>query len=95
MSIGILTRKVKKETDLCNGPGKLCKAMGIDIRQNALNLCDINSSIFIAANDNLDESKIIKSPRVGVAYAKECAKWPWRFRIKNNPWTSPLNVVVY
>ncbi|HCI69799.1 MAG TPA: DNA-3-methyladenine glycosylase, partial [Balneola sp.] len=34
-------------------------------------------------------SQIISSPRVGVDYAGEDAKLPWRFRIKGNKFTSP------
>jgi DNA-3-methyladenine glycosylase len=32
------------------------------------------------------ENQIIASPRVGVAYVKEAALLPYRFRVKHNPW---------
>ena len=37
----------------------------------------------------LTENQIIASPRVGVAYAGEDARHPWRFRLHGSPWTSP------
>ncbi|MCC7429730.1 DNA-3-methyladenine glycosylase, partial [bacterium] len=37
---------------------------------------------------NFSEAEILASERVGVAYAGEDAKRPWRFRVKNSLWTS-------
>ena len=37
----------------------------------------------------IKSNNIIKSPRVGVSYAKEHAALPLRFRLKGNKWTSP------
>lgn len=76
-----------------SGPGKLCQALGIDMHHNGLDLCHDRSEICIADAKCLNEDEIIKSPRVGIAYAQECAHWPWRFRIKDSPFTSlPKNV---
>lgn len=83
-------RRMQKSNNfnLTNGPGKLCKALGITKIHNDINLCDSKSLIYIADNTTVKPANIIASPRVGIAYAEECAYWPWRFRIKNNPWTS-------
>lgn len=80
---------------LANGPGKLCQALGIDRKHNGIQLCSESSELWIAANEDLDDSHIMASPRVGVAYAEDCALWPWRFRLKNSPWTSPPKLVKY
>ena len=37
----------------------------------------------------INENQTMASPRVGVEFAEEAGKWPWRFRIKDNGWTSP------
>lgn len=83
-------RKSKKSTyNLCSGPGKLCEAMGIEMIHNDLNLIESNQIWIEDHQMSVKSSEILSSPRVGVDYAAECALWPWRFRIKNNPWTSP------
>ncbi len=86
----MLKRKNKKIKDysLSNGPGALCKALGITKKENNLKLT--GPIIWIEDKGfDLKEDDIIKSPRVGVAYAGQDAFLPWRFRIKNNKWTSP------
>ena len=83
-------RKANKITkNLTNGPGKLSQALGISTNHNGVNLYNKQSKIKIKlAEQYLSKDQIICSPRVGISYAQECAQWPWRFRIKDNPWTS-------
>ncbi len=78
------------ERKLTAGPGALTEALGIRTAHTGLSLLDPSSPIWLEDRGEVDlAEKIMASPRVGVAYAKECAEWPWRFRIKNSPWTSP------
>lgn len=81
-------RKTDKLTPkITAGPGMLSGALGIDSNSNNLKLN--GSTVWIEdANIKIEECNIIKSPRVGIAFAKEDAILPWRFRIKNNKWTS-------
>ena len=74
--------------NLTAGPGALSKALGIKTSHTKTPL---NSDIIWIEDRGilLEEKEIIASPRVGVAYAKEDALLPWRFRIKGNPYTSP------
>ena len=66
----------------------LTQAIGINLAHNGLSLC--GSKIWVEdRNVEIDSQDIIASPRVGVAYAGKDAKLPWRFRIKDNLWTSP------
>ena len=75
---------------LTNGPGVMSTALGIRCTHTGLNMCREDSPIRIADRGiHIPESRIIASPRVGIAYAKECAEWNWRFRIKDSKWTSP------
>lgn len=77
----------KLEKTLTSGPGSLTQALGINTTHNALNLTE--SLIWVEDHEiTLRSEEIIASPRVGVDYAGEDAQLPWRFRIKNNPWTS-------
>ena len=70
-----------------NGPGKLCKAMGIDRRLNAH---DLTSPRFhIAVPDRIEPFTIVKRPRIGVNYAgKYWAGRLLRFYIRGNPFVS-------
>ncbi len=90
-------RSIKsKGHSLTNGPGKLSQALGIKTAHNGINLLSDGSPIKITLSERqLASKEIIASPRVGIAYAKECAHWPWRFRIKDNPWTSLPHEVSY
>ncbi|MCB0688898.1 MAG: DNA-3-methyladenine glycosylase, partial [Saprospiraceae bacterium] len=74
---------------LTNGPGSLTKAMGITTHWDGV-LLDTEKNIWIEDRERrLEPEDVIRSPRVGVDYAAECALWNWRFRIKNNQWCSP------
>ena len=70
------------------GPGSLSKAMGIRTEHTGLDLS--KGEIWVEdRGEKVPPSSIIASPRVGVGYAEDHALWPLRFRIKDNPWTSP------
>lgn len=83
-------RKAKGATkNLTNGPGKLTQALGLTTKWNGLQLLDSNTPIEVSLPDEyLKKRDIVCGPRVGIGYAQECAHWPWRFRIRNNAWTS-------
>jgi len=78
--------KTKLEYNLTSGPGTLSKALGINSSQNGLSIT--GKSIWLEDKGvKLKEEQIIASPRVGIDYAEEYINKPWRFRIKDNPWT--------
>jgi DNA-3-methyladenine glycosylase len=80
-------RKVKKNQDLANGPGKLCTALKITRELNGEALW--SKALFIEkTGPTISNEKIAKVPRVGVDYAGEAAKWPLRFYIKENKFIS-------
>ncbi len=87
----IKRRKLDKFSPrLTNGPGSLSKALGINTSLNGLDLT--GNTIWIEdRNEIITEKEIISSPRVGVESAGTDAKKPWRFRIFNNPFCSPVN----
>ncbi len=73
--------------DLTNGPGKWTQAFGITTDLNGLDLSAMDSLIQIFdPGVNIPDDKIIAGPRVGIDYAEEWAKKPWRFRIKDSKW---------
>jgi len=70
------------------GPGLLCKAMGIDKRLNDHDL--LSDDFYIAAPGKPDTFTIVKRPRIGVDYAKHWANRHLRFYIKGNSFVSRL-----
>lgn len=85
----MLERTGKKQFDntLTRGPGNVSKALGILTKHSAQSL--LSKTIFIA-EDNfiLNKKDLAVSPRIGVDYAGEDAKLPYRFYIKGNPFVS-------
>ena len=87
----MLKRRNKNNIDfsLTSGPSRLTNALGITMNENSLSL--LNDLIWIEDQKNILDNDVISSPRVGIPYAQEYVHSLWRFRIKNNPWTSPPN----
>lgn len=87
--IAIMEKRMKRKADhtITRGPGNLCKAMGIDLRQNGVSLR--SESLYIAEDGLVFPDQLISlSPRIGVDYAGEDAKRLYRFYIKGNPFVS-------
>jgi DNA-3-methyladenine glycosylase len=68
------------------GPGLLCKEMGIDKRLNGHSL--ESTDFYIASTNETLPITIVKKPRIGVDYAKHWAKRLLRFYIKDNSFIS-------
>jgi DNA-3-methyladenine glycosylase len=76
-----------KLTRITSGPGKLTKALGIDRTWNGKYLLD--DDVWLEdSGTKIGKNKIAASERIGIDYAGEDAKLPWRFTIKDNPWIS-------
>ncbi len=85
----MLARTGKKRADhtLTKGPGNVSKALGINTGHTGQSLLD--NEIYIAADDfGVNKKDIIATPRIGVDYAGEDAKLPYRFILKDNPYVS-------
>ena len=85
----MLERTNKKQLDhtLTRGPGNVSKALGIYTKHSGESL--LSKNLFIATDDFvLNKKDMAASPRIGVEYAGEDAKLPYRFYIKGNPFVS-------
>lgn len=81
-------RAVPKERELTSGPGKLCKALGID---RSFDREDLTTSTRVWLEDAGARPRpedIAEGPRIGIAYAEEYALKPWRFWLKGNVFVS-------
>jgi DNA-3-methyladenine glycosylase len=72
---------------LTNGPGKVCQAFAITREHYGWDLCA--SPLFLAAAPaSAQRVRVARAPRVGIGYAGEWAKKPWRFFEHENPYVS-------
>lgn len=80
----LLRRNMKvQKPNLSAGPGTLSKALGITTDLDGLDLS--GNTIWLEDNGyQIKEEKLKVGPRIGVDYAKEDAKLPWRFYISPN-----------
>jgi len=80
----IASTKNKRRTG--SGPALVTKYLGIDIHHNRKSF--LSGDLFIA-DDQFIPEHISASPRIGVDYAGEAARWPYRFFISNHPHVTP------
>ncbi len=74
------TGKTKNGYNLTNGPAKLCKAMGITLKQNNISL--LGDIIWLEDRGiKISQKDIEITPRIGIDYAEEDALLPYRFLI--------------
>ena len=74
-------------TDKTWGPGLLCRAMNIDLRQNTIDLC--GDVLWLERPPGRPQpARISRGPRIGVDYAGDWAKRPWRFYDSASPYVS-------
>ncbi|KEO74016.1 hypothetical protein EL17_07645 [Anditalea andensis] len=81
-------RQMDNPKTLCNGPGKLAQAMGIDKVVNDTVLYEKNSPIWIGDVGTGEDFETVTTTRIGVDYAEEDALLPWRYYIKGNSYIS-------
>jgi DNA-3-methyladenine glycosylase len=76
----IARRGVGRELDLCNGPGKLTQALGVELELNGSDL--LTGPVRLLDGERLPH---VTSLRVGITKAAEL---PWRFSVPGNRYVS-------
>lgn len=76
----------KPEKRVTMGPGSLSKAMGITRELYGKLL--VPGKVWLEWGERLPDEKVKTGPRIGVDYAGEDAKLPWRFWEANNGYVS-------
>jgi DNA-3-methyladenine glycosylase len=80
---------LKHNLHLTSGPGKLTKALGIDRTFNGKFL--LNADVWVEDLDiKIPLRDAVASERIGIDYAGEDARLPWRFTIRDNKWVSKV-----
>jgi DNA-3-methyladenine glycosylase len=72
--LGVASRRRGRDTDLANGPGKLCQALGITLDLDGTNLLDPGSLLRLEEGEQPE--MVMATPRVGISKARDV---PWRF----------------
>jgi DNA-3-methyladenine glycosylase len=78
-------RDVESDILLCNGPGKLCEALGIDGGLDGASLG--RGPLRILAGDPVTASRVGVSARIGITRA---AEWPLRFFVADSRYVSRM-----
>lgn len=65
-----------------DGPGKLCRALGISLAQNRKSL--LGPQLFLEDAPEVPSRQVEKGPRIGVDYAEEWAQKPYRFWVRGS-----------
>ena len=77
-------RKGQPGKQWTNGPAKICQALGIDGRLNGINICSLETKLFIENNSVVKPNLIYAGPRIGLNSVPE--PWrskPWRFMLQD------------
>lgn len=72
--------KARRDADLCNGPGKLCAALGIDRAFDGASLTG-GSALTVCAGEAVPDAQVLVTPRIGISKAVE---WPLRFVVRGD-----------
>ncbi len=80
----VLIRAIEVDGVLIDGPGRLCRALQIDRSLNRIDLTTQESLWFEDRGSRIVRRQIAALPRIGVDYAGEWAKKPWRFRLQRD-----------
>ena len=81
--VEVMVERRGRSRDLCNGPGRLAAALGIDETWNGHELSE--PPLWIAPERSPGEIRVGASGRIGVSRA---ADWPLRFYEQGNPHVS-------
>lgn len=81
----VLRRGTEKPTALCSGPGKLCQALSLSRAHTGTDLTVPEGGLWLEPGDTLPA---VTSPRIGIDYAGEAARWPLRFTAAESAYLS-------
>ena len=84
-SMRVRRPRARHDAQLCNGPGKLCAALGIDRSYDGASLTGA-SALTIHAGESITDDLVLVGPRVGISKAVEL---PLRFRCDSSRFPQP------
>ena len=76
----VLIRGIEINDKKINGPGKITKLLRVSKILNGHDLTK-GQRLWLEPRNDKKRLKIIKSPRVGIDYARHSKEWKWNFKI--------------
>ncbi len=76
---------LRRDVEVCNGPGKLCASLGITGEDDGSSLTDPDGRIRLIDDGVAPPTDPLVTTRVGISRAVDL---PWRFAIRDNRWVS-------
>ncbi|NXU57315.1 3MG glycosylase, partial [Turnix velox] len=83
--------KPPKDWQLCNGPSKLCQALGIDKSFDQRDLTEDTAIWMVPGQDLPGEQDVITTTRIGIGNTGEWALKPLRFYLRGNKFVSAVD----
>jgi DNA-3-methyladenine glycosylase len=80
-------RKGRRDTELTNGPAKLCYALNVDRELDGADLV-AGSELWLECGEGVPDDQIATGPRINVRGDERALSVPWRFWVRNNPYVS-------
>jgi DNA-3-methyladenine glycosylase len=74
----LMVRRRGRRTSLCNGPGKLTQALGVDLAKDGH---DLTGGVLTISRGEPPECEIVATTRVGITRGVEL---PWRYLISGD-----------
>jgi DNA-3-methyladenine glycosylase len=81
-------RPGKPDSELTNGPAKLCQALAIDKSFNGVDVCT-SKVLFIEEGRTVASEEIEVSPRIGIKADEVARSVPWRFYLRGVELATP------
>jgi len=78
----------RPDEQLTSGPGRLCEALGIDLRFDGVDLCAPEASLFLEVGDPVHDERVANGPRINVRGDETAVNVPWRFYVEKNRYVS-------
>jgi DNA-3-methyladenine glycosylase len=72
-----------RRSQMASGPGRLTRALRIDLSLNRADLC-LPGPLFIEAGEPVRDADVVRGPRIGVEYAHRWALKPWRLGVRGS-----------
>ncbi len=83
-----LTPTLSQRERFTNGPGKLCRALQIDLSLNNWPV-SLGQNLWLEAGQPIPDAAAASGPRIGVDYAQPADRAaPWRVWVRDNPFVS-------
>ncbi len=74
--------------DLCGGPGRLCRALNIDLSFTGYDTLQADSRLYVEKGPGYSDDQVSTSPRIGVIGNELALTIEWRWFVTDNPFVS-------